>query len=119
MNNSDYIRNTLELINETCHLKHSRMDPAENHPAVEFLCQHIGHLESEDSSVIDYTIQIPICEECAEALQGDEWVLLFCLNCSKSQWVLRALAKKVYHKDQHVVFMEECPCCKCDDKNNL
>lgn len=112
MDTTEYIHNVLELQDEICHLKHSVMDPAENHPAVDYLCQHIGHAESEDSSVVDYTLQIPICQECAEALQGDEWVLLFCLNCCKSQWVLRVLAKIMYPKEQHVVFMEDCPCCE-------
>jgi hypothetical protein len=32
----------IELEGETCHLKHSKEDPSENHPATDYLCQNLG-----------------------------------------------------------------------------
>ena len=37
-----------------------------------------------------------ICKECEEALQGEEWVLMACLNCGQTRWVSRRHSKLDY-----------------------
>jgi hypothetical protein len=105
----------IDLEGEHCHLKHSTEDPAENHPAVDYLCQGFGDkIETNDGSIIevpDSIIRIPICAECVEALLGDEWILLYCVNCNSSQWICRKYAKYPYPPWLHVKWMDECPIC--------
>ena len=74
--------------------------------AVEHLCQRFKDKHGQ----IDM-LKIPICAECAQALCGDEWVLLYCIYCNRSQWIYRPMAKLQYGKDVHVVWMDICPWC--------
>jgi len=100
----------IELIGQHCFLKHSKFDPAENHPAVDYLCQKIG---TDDE--IEAELRIPICQECLEALLGDEWILFYCVKCNSSQWVCRKYAKYQYPFWLHVKWLDVCPICT-DDK---
>ena len=97
-----------ELEGTTCGLKHSKEDPAENHPAVDYLCQYLGDMET---GIADTLIQIPICAECVDALCGKEWILFYCLKCNSSQWVKRTLARKSYPANMNIMFYDECPNC--------
>jgi len=107
----------IDLIGEHCHLKHSKEDPAENHPAVDYLCQNFGMETSTDNghatndSIVDFSVRIPICQECVDALLGDEWVLLYCVNCGSSQWVLKKYSKLNWPFWLHVKWMDVCPIC--------
>lgn len=98
----------VELENETCGLKHSAEDPAENHKAVDYLCQKVGDPES---GVGFYELRIPICEECSEAMHDRDWILVYCVNCLKSQWIFRPRAKKQYPKGNLVYWLDVCPYC--------
>lgn len=102
----DELHARIDIQNEHCHLKHSDEDPAEDHPAIDYLCQGFGFGEIETES-----IRIPICAECVEALLGDEWILLYCLHCNSSQWVKRSLAKYQYPFWLHIKWMDVCPIC--------
>ena len=99
---------TMEMENETCGLKHCKDDPAENHAAVDFLCQKIGNPESGAGY---YELRIPICEECAEALYDRDWILVFCVNCLRSQWIFRPRAKKQYPSGNLIYWLDVCPYC--------
>ena len=79
-------------------------DPASNHPAVNFLCQTV---EDVDGNQIE--LRIPICQECENALQGDDWVLMYCIDCNHSQWVCKRLAKHDY--PEKVMWVTFCPYC--------
>jgi hypothetical protein len=96
----------IDLTNEHCHLKHSKEDPAENHPAVDFLCQNLGY-----ENFVTETIRIPICQECVEALLSEEWILFYCVGCNNSQWLNRKYAKHPYPFWLHVHWMDTCPVC--------
>jgi hypothetical protein len=52
---------------------------------------------------------IPVCFDCALALKGDEWTLLYCFECASSRWVCRRLAKNNYR--HHILWMRGCPDC--------
>jgi hypothetical protein len=106
----------IELENTTCGLKHSSEDPAENHKAVDYICQRLGNkdIDSEDQE-----IRIPVCNECIEALHDENWILVFCVYCFKSQWICRRLAKKKYPKGNLIYWLDVCPfCSEVSDKYN-
>lgn len=98
----------LDLEHETCGLKHSSEDPAENHDAVDYLCQKIGDPETGTGL---YELRIPICEECHEALHDPGWILVYCVNCLKSQWICRRLAKNKYPNGNLIYWLDTCPFC--------
>jgi len=112
----------LELEGEKCCLKHGTDDPAENHPAVDFICQNIGREEVTDDGisvdVIEATLRIPVCKECIEALYGDDWVLLYCVGCNSSQWVCKRLSKRIYPPGLHIKWMDVCPNCYKNQYND-
>lgn len=98
----------VELEGQVCQLKHSYADVAEDHPAVNFLCQKLGDQES------GYEIQelrIPICEECVEALNDTDWVLAYCTYCNESQWIYRPKSKIQHPEGNGIYWMDVCPHC--------
>ena len=94
---------SIELDGINCVLDHK---DNKKRDAVEYLCQKF----KDKHDKIDM-LRVPICGECAEALCGTEWVLLFCIYCGRSQWVYRPKAKLKYGKDVHVIWMDICPWC--------
>jgi hypothetical protein len=97
----------LDMINEKCHLNHGIPEEG-NPPAVDYLCQNLGLMGIQE---VDSTIRIPVCEECAEALYSNEWILFYCVRCHSSQWLYRKLAKREYKEGIHVVWFSVCPKC--------
>jgi len=108
----------IDLEETTCGLKHSVADPSENHPAVDYLCQDFGY-DLDGNVITDARIQIPVCEECVEALYGNEWVLCYCTECMSSQWILKSKSKITFKPDTHVIWMKECPVCYSEDVEQL
>ena len=98
----------VELMGETCHLKHSKDDPAENHPAVDYLCQRLG---DQRTGEVTSEIRIPVCAECVEALHNEDWILAYCTYCNKSQWIYRPYAKVEHPKGNGIYWMDVCPHC--------
>jgi hypothetical protein len=98
----------LELEGEFCHLKHSKSDPAENHPAIDYLCQGLG---DQDENEVQQVLRIPICEECAEALYDPDWILAYCTYCHASQWIYRLKSKIAHPKGNGIYWMDVCPHC--------
>lgn len=98
----------LELEGETCGLKHSKVDPAENHTAVNYLCQGLGNPKKGETH---QELRVPICQECSEALFDENWILVYCTYCSKSQWIYRPLAKRDYQKGNLIFWLDVCPHC--------
>ena len=91
----------VDLLISDCALNHHTET---NPPAINFIMVEVG----------GDVLRIPVCKECEEALQGDAWVLLYCINCNRSQWVNKKLSKKLYlyTENEHIKFMKECPFCK-------
>jgi hypothetical protein len=106
--NIDMMMACLELEGATCGLKHSKEDPSENHPAINYLCQGLGN---QDTGEKQQEIRVPICEECAEALRDRDWILVYCTYCNKSQWIYRPLAKNGYPPGNLVYWLDVCPFC--------
>ena len=97
-----------ELEGQTCGLKHSSVDPAENHLAVDYLCQNMGDPRTGE---VSSQIRIPICQECIEALYDENWILAYCVHCNKSQWIYRPKAKKVHPPGNGIYWLDVCPFC--------
>jgi len=104
----NFILEHAEIENETCNLKHSKQDPAENHKAVEYLCQRLC---DKNTGAAYQEIRVPVCLECAEAIVNPEWILMYCIFCFKSQWVYRPLAKYNYPPGNLVYWLDVCPFC--------
>jgi hypothetical protein len=105
-----------ELEGETCHLKHSKVDPAENHPAVDYLCQKFGDKETGEAR---QEIRIPVCAECAEALYDENWILMYCTYCHASQWIYRPYAKIEHPPGNGIYWLDICPhCATVEDEYN-
>jgi hypothetical protein len=98
----------LELEGEHCRLKHSKADPAENHPAVDYLCQKLGDQETGE---VKQEIRIPVCKECAEALYDEDWILCYCTYCHESQWIYRPYSKVEHPEGNGIYFLDICPHC--------
>ena len=97
------IIDNLKLEGETCCLDHKDRIKRK---AVDYLCQNF-----KDKNDRINAIKIPICIECAEALCGSEWILLYCIYCNRSQWIYRPKAKLKYGMDVHVIWLDICPWC--------
>lgn len=89
-----------ELYNTKCDLNHY---PYKKEDAIDYLCQKFYMFE----------IRIPICQECIDALNSDVWILLYCINCCKSQWIYLPNSKKpyLYKYGEHVKWLKSCPMC--------
>jgi hypothetical protein len=94
----------LELSLLHCGLKHSEYDPSENHQAVAYLSQWI-------KNICDYQVRVPVCQECSEALEDENWILCYCIVCHASQWIFRPWAKRKYPAGNLVYWMDQCPKC--------
>ena len=97
------IIDNIEISELSCCLDHK---DTKNRQAVDYLCQRF----KDKYDKIDM-LRIPICAECSEALCGEEWVLIYCIYCNRSQWIYRPKAKLQYGKDVHVVWLDICPWC--------
>lgn len=72
--------------------------------ATDFIVQPLGFNDKVKEEIV-----VPICKECIKFISGDEWVLLYCVQCLSSQWLSRSLAKRTY--DSSIVWMDGCPKC--------
>jgi hypothetical protein len=99
------------LDNEICGLKHSQKDPNRNHPAVDYLCHMMGITSKDGEEIADTELRIPICQECVDALIGNEWILFYCVYCGESQWLLKRLARNGYPEDTKIIAFKACPKC--------
>ena len=106
--NTDLLMDKISLIGETCGLKHSKEDPSEDHPAVEYLCQHLGNPGTGEAQE---QLRIPVCKDCLEALYDPNWILMYCVYCHRSQWLYRPYAKLNYPDGNVIYWMDVCPFC--------
>jgi hypothetical protein len=104
----EYLLARVELEGETCGLKHSKHDPAEDHEAVDYLVQNLG---DQKTGMVTQQIRIPVCQECVDALSDNNWILVYCIHCHKSQWISRRLAKKEYPEGNLIYWTDVCPFC--------
>ena len=109
MYETDRLRLLAELPNECCELNHGPDTRREVFPAVDYLVMPFGYHETEVAEVSVREMVIPVCRECAAALSGEEWTLLYCFECCSCQWVARAFSKNRYR--HHILWLRGCPHC--------
>ncbi len=109
MDEIDRLQLLANLSEEFCELNHGPDTNREDFPASNYTITPIGYTDNEIEEVTARELVIPVCHECAEALQGEEWTLLYCLECSESRWVYRQLAKNNYR--HHILWLKGCPDC--------
>lgn len=109
MNKAEQLVLLAELETAHCALNHGKETKAEDYKAVDYIITSIGTRTEDHQEKSVRELVIPICRECAEALQGEEWTLLYCFECAASRWVFRALAKNRYR--HHVLWLKGCPDC--------
>ncbi|HEB49341.1 MAG TPA: hypothetical protein ENI89_01915 [Desulfobulbus sp.] len=98
-----------ELDHEHCHLNHGPGVDTSVIAATDYIVVPIGYQEDGIREVSVRDLVIPVCHDCAVALQGNEWTLLFCLDCGESRWVYRHFAKNRYR--HHILWLKGCPDC--------
>ncbi|MHB8789710.1 MAG: hypothetical protein ACYDBT_07490 [Desulfobulbaceae bacterium] len=109
MNELDKLVLLAELAEECCELNHG---PETSHlklPAVDYLVQPFGYSHSEIEEVSVRDMVVPVCIDCARALQGNDWTLLYCFECNSSQWISRRYARLRYRHS--VLWLRGCPHC--------
>jgi hypothetical protein len=105
----DKVRLMAELSSENCSLNHGPGTENDKISAADYLVIPFGYAENDVQEVAVRDLVIPVCFDCALALKGDEWTLLYCFECANSRWVCRRLAKNNYR--HHILWMRGCPDC--------
>lgn len=98
-----------QLGNEHCELNHGPETHSEKHPAVDYIIQPFGYNVNEIEEVSVRDMIVPVCAECAESLQGNDWTLLYCFECCSSQWINRSISKNRYRHS--ILWLHGCPKC--------
>lgn len=114
MDSIDKLTLLADLAETHCVLNHGPDTDNTNYPAVDYVTIPLG----KDGEVTDQLV-VPVCSDCLDGLQSDEWTLLYCLECGASQWVFQPLAKLSYLKiatlsRYHLIGIVGCP--KCTNK---
>lgn len=109
MDEIDKIQLMADLDHEHCELNHGPSVKGENFPASDYIILPFGYPENDLTDVAVRDMVIPVCRECATALVGNEWTLLYCFECCSSQWVCRRFAKNCYR--HHILWLRGCPHC--------
>lgn len=109
MHDADAIRLLADLAEEHCELDHGPKTDPKNNRATDYLVLPFGYQENAIKEVTVRELVVPVCFECVQALQGDEWTLLYCFECSHSRWVYRKWAKNSYR--HHILWLRGCPDC--------
>lgn len=105
----DKITLMAELSEDHCSLNHGPGINNEDIPAADYVVMPFGYKESERKETAVRELIIPVCFDCALALKGEEWTLLYCFECAESRWIYRKLAKNKYR--HHILWLRGCPDC--------
>lgn len=105
----DHLGLLAQLENEHCELNHGPNTDTKHYPAVDYIVQPFGYTINELEEVAVREMIVPVCSDCSQALQGNEWTLFYCIECCSSQWVNRKFAKNRYRHT--ILWLRGCPEC--------
>ena len=111
MNDAEKLIAKFDLIDNHCYLNHGPDIDTSEIESVEQLVCPIGYNESDIVTVVKRELIIPICEECANALCENEWLLIYCIECNNNHWINREYASNKYHPSDHIIWLKGCPEC--------
>lgn len=101
---------TASLETQSCGLRHEKL--LITAPAEDCIVLDIGR---DDGIVkeICYQLTIPVCKECLDSIVDGRWLLLYCGDCDKSNWVDRWSPKyqNQYGDNYNLVVLLGCPDC--------
>ncbi len=106
MHATDKLSLMAELSNENCKLSHGPGIDTSKIPAINWLIIPLGDLKTQKETD---KFAVPICQECQDGIEDTNWVLLYCIDCLKSQWVYKPASKIKYAKN--IVLISGCPKC--------
>lgn len=109
MNAIDKLGLLAQLEHEFCELNHGPDTYLEKRPAVDYIIQPFGYNVNEIEEASVREMIVPVCTDCSEALQGDDWTLFYCFECCSSQWVYKKFAKNRYR--HNILWLRGCPAC--------
>ncbi|MBU0730800.1 MAG: hypothetical protein KKE17_08180 [Proteobacteria bacterium] len=109
MNEIDRLQLLAELVETSCELNHGPDTKKQSPPATDYIVIPFGYQENEVTDVCARELVVPVCYDCAQALLGSDWTLLYCFECNSSQWVYRKMAKNKYR--HHILWLRGCPDC--------
>jgi hypothetical protein len=109
MDEIDRLQLIAQLSTEYCELNHGPDTRREDFSAVNYLALPVGYKKNDVQEISVRELVIPACYDCAEALLGNDWTLLYCLECAESRWIYRRLAKNKYR--HHILWLKGCPDC--------
>ena len=109
MNEIERLQLLAQLDSEHCELNHGPDTSCKDFPATDYLVLPFGYPEDDITDVAVREMVVPVCYDCAQALLGEEWTLLYCFECCSSQWINRKMAKNRYR--HHVLWLRGCPDC--------
>jgi hypothetical protein len=100
------------LEEEYCELNHGPDTEHEKRAAVDYLIQPFGYTVNDIEEIAVREMVVPVCPDCVDALQGNEWILLYCFECCGSQWVYKKFAKNRYR--HNILWLRGCPECSME-----
>ena len=109
MNEIDRLALLAELTNESCELNHGPDTKGLFFQATDYIVIPFGYQEDTTTDICTRELVVPVCYDCAQALLGSDWSLLYCFECNSSQWVYRKMAKNKYR--HHILWLRGCPDC--------
>lgn len=92
-----------------CELNHGPDTDDVFYQAVSYIILPLGRKENNDTYKQEDELSIPVCKECAEALNENEWTLVYCVSCLSNQWIARQYSKMNYR--HHILWLQGCPKC--------
>jgi hypothetical protein len=111
MNAIEKLRLLAELVDAHCELNHGPDTHNEDFPAVDYITIPLGKDDTIGNNLV-----VPVCIDCLDGLQSDEWTLLYCMRCGENHWIFQPLAKLHYMnmntmKHYHAIGLDGCPHC--------
>ena len=102
----------LDSTDTFCMLKHQ--DKMER-VASDYIIIPLGDKNDPVIDVVDELV-IPLCSECINGFQDQDWLLIFCIKCMASQWVYKPIAKldyrnKIMDYSYNGIVLNGCPEC--------
>lgn len=109
MTEADEIGLWADLSNRFCELNHGPDTKNEDFPAATYIVIPIGFKKGAQTEMMIRDRVIPVCYDCASSLLGDEWTLLYCIECCCNHWIHRDCARMKYR--HHILWLQGCHKC--------
>ncbi len=98
-----------QLREEHCELNHGPGTRFEKRVAVDYIIQPLSYIPNDTEEIAVREMIVPVCTDCIETMQGNDWTLFYCTECCSSLWVHKKFAP---HNSHHnILWMRGCAEC--------